>query len=94
MEAVKNMIMSFEKDFTSEHDEILFQLYSECDNGLDCMAYTDQWMLVYANFIARTGRVFSVNDVWRRAMNLRKNVRRRNQITLKKVRIKKVFAKK
>lgn len=54
------------------HEEMLIELYGQIRKTLDDLPYTDEFELLHAKFIARSGMVLNRHDLWRVLSNLRK----------------------
>ena len=49
---------------SNAHKEVLAELYHAARRTRDDLPYTDDFEQLYAEFIARTGRVISRHDLW------------------------------
>lgn len=49
---------------SNAHKEVLAELYRSTSRTRDDLPYTDEFEALYAQFIARTGRVISRHDLW------------------------------
>jgi hypothetical protein len=59
-------------NISNAHKQVLAELYQQTRLTVDQLPYTDEFERLYTEFVARTGRALTRNDVWRALANVRK----------------------
>ena len=57
---------------TKDQKETLIDLYRRTKRTVDDLPYTDEFDVLYTEFIARTGLTMTMHDVWRALASQRK----------------------
>jgi len=59
-------------NISNAHKEVLAELYKQTRLTVDRLPYTDEFEKLYTEFVARTGRALTRNEVWRALASVRK----------------------
>ena len=59
-------------DISNAHKQILAELYEQARLTVDQLPYTDEFEQLYTEFVARSGRALTRNEVWRALASVRK----------------------
>lgn len=64
--------MAAHNDLTNEQNEILSELYNNCNETLDSLPYTDTFDNLYSQFLIRSGLAIDRSTFWKALSNARK----------------------
>lgn len=59
-------------NISNAHKQVLAELYQQTQLTVDQLPYTDEFDRLYTEFVARTGRALTRNEVWRALASVRK----------------------
>lgn len=59
-------------NISNAHKQVLADLYLQTRLTVDQLPYTEEFERLYTQFVARTGRALSRNEVWRALASVRK----------------------